>query len=370
MNRAMKFRIRPDKDQKELFEKTFGCCRFIYNRMLSDKMTAEKTKSRVKLTPASYKKKYPWLKEVDSLALCNAQLDLETAYKNYHSRKDSGHPRYKSKHHSRKSYTTNVVNGNIRIEGKKIKLPKAGLVRIKVHREIPEGWILKAVTVVKEPTGKYYASLLFEVPESESQTKGMEKVTEAEGKKYLGIDYAMDCLAVLSDGTREDYPKFYRQTEEKLAREQRKLSHCIKGSNNYIKQKRKIAVIHEKVRDQRNDYLHKLSRRLADGYDVIGVEDINMRAMSQSLHFGKSVMDNGFGMLRGMLCYKLEEQGKELVKVDKFFPSSKRCSVCGQINKDLKLSDRIYVCICGNCMDRDVNAAINIRMEAMRLAVM
>ena len=370
MNRAMKFRIKPDRSQKELFEKTFGCCRFIYNKLLSERKAADEAGRKMELTPASFKKEFPWLKEVDSLALCNAQLDLETAYRNYYNRKDSGFPRFKSKHHSRKSYTTNVVNRNIRIEGKKIRLPKAGPVRIKVHREIPEGWTLKSVTVVKEPTGKYYASLLFEVPESDSQTEGTGKVTGEKEKKYLGIDYAMDCLAVLSDGTREDYPKFYRKTEEKLAKEQRKLSHCIRGSRNYKKQKRKIAVIHEKIKNQRKDYLHKLSRKLADENDVIGVEDIDMKAMSRSLHFGKSVMDNGFGMLRGMLGYKLEEQGKEMVKIDKFYPSSKRCSICGQIKKDLKLSDRIYKCICGNCMDRDVNAAINIRMEAMRLAMM
>ena len=360
MNRAMRFRIKPDKRQEELFARTFGCCRFLYNRMLTER---KETGGKEKRTPASYKKEYPWLKEVDSLALCNAQLDLEEAFRNYYNRKDSGFPRYKSKHHSRQSYTTNVVNGNIRIEGKKIRLPKAGLVRIKIHRKIPEGWRLKAVTVVKEPSGKYYASLLFEVPERENQSEG----TQRREKKYPGIDYAMDGLAVMSDGTRADYPKFYRKAEGKLEREQRKLSHCEKGSRNYQKQKQKVAVIHEKIKNQRKDYLHKLSRKLADMYDVIGVEDIDMRAMSRSLHFGKSVMDNGFGMLRDMLGYKLEEQGKRLVKADKFFPSSKKCSVCGKIKKELALSERVYRCGCGNCMDRDVNAAINIRMEAIRL---
>ena len=177
----------------------------------------------------------------------------------------------------------------------------------------------------------------------------------------------MDGLAVMSDGTRAEYPKYYRQVEAKLAREQRKLSHCVKGSRNYEKQKRKVAIIHEKVRNQRKDFLHKLSRRIADEYDIIGVEDIDMNTMSRCLHFGKSVMDNGYGMLRTMLIYKLEEQEKELVKVDRFFPSSKKCSRCGKIKTELTLSDRIYRCTCGNCIDRDVNAAINIRMETMRL---
>ena len=362
MNRAMRFRIEPNKEQQELFEKTFGCCRFLYNRMLSDRNLSDMTGERQEIRPAIYKKEYPWLREVDSLALCNVQLDLERAFRDSRKIKDRGRPRYKSKHHSHRSYTTNVVKGNIRIEGKHIRLPKVGMVRIRVHREIPEGWILKNVTVVKEPTGKYYASLLYEVPESESQAEG-----EQREKRYLGIDYAMDGLAVMSDGTRAEYPKYFRQAEEKLSREQRKLSHCEKGSRNYAKQKRKVAVIHEKVRNQRKDFLHKMSRKLADVYDVIGVEDIDMRAMSRSLHFGKSVSDNSFGMMRTMLSYKLEERGKELVKVDRFFPSSKRCSSCGRIKESLALSDRIYRCECGNIIDRDENAAINIRLEAMRL---
>ena len=177
----------------------------------------------------------------------------------------------------------------------------------------------------------------------------------------------MDGLAVFSDGSRAAYPKYYRRAEERLAREQRRLSHCEKGSRNYARQKRKVAVCHEKVRNQRKDFLHKLSRDLADCYDVIGVEDIDMKAMGRSMHFGKSVMDNGYGMFRNMLIYKMEERGRKLVKVDRYYPSSKRCSCCGRIRKDLSLSDRVYQCSCGNTMDRDVNAAINIRDEAIRM---
>ncbi len=362
MNRAIKCRIKPNREQRVLFAKTFGCCRFLYNNMLTDRMTGEYMGETVRLRPAMYKKEYPWLKEVDSLALSNVQLDLETAYKRHHTDPKTGYPRYKSKHHSRKSYTTNVVNNNIRIEGKKIRLPKAGMVRIKVHRDIPDGWRLKSVTVSMEGSGKYYASLLFEVPESENQAEGNVKE-----KKCVGIDFAMSGLAVMSDGTRAGYPGYYRRAEKRLAREQRKLSHCKKGSRNYEKQKRRVAVCHEKVRNQRKDFLHKFSRKLVDMYDVIGVEDIDMKAMSRCMHFGKSVMDDGYGMFRSMLEYKLNERGKELVKVDRFFPSSKRCSCCGRVKEDLRLSDRIYVCTCGNIMDRDVNAAINIKIEAERL---
>jgi putative transposase len=252
--------------------------------------------------------------------------------------------------------------GNIRLMEGKLKLPKLKQIEIIVHREIPQGYVWKAVTVSREASGKYYASLLYEYSSCENQRGTIKNI-----EKVLRIDFAMDGMAVFSDGTRGGYPKYYRKAAEKLAREQRKLSHCEKGSRNYAKQKRKVAAIHEKVRNQRKDFLHKMSRRLADGYDVIGVEDIDMRAMSQSMHFGKSVSDNGFGMLRTMLAYKLEEQGKELVKVDRFYPSSKRCSRCGRIKETLALSDRIYHCECGCELDRDVNAAINIRLETMRL---
>ena len=159
MNRAVKCRIEPNKGQIALFSKTFGCCRFLYNRMLTDRLTAEMTGEYVRTTPAKYKKDYPWLKEVDSLALCNVNLHLDEAFRKYRSEKGAGLPRYKSKHHSRQSYTTNLVNNNIRLEGKKLRLPKAGPVRIRVHREIPEEWKLKSVTVSKEASGKYYASI-------------------------------------------------------------------------------------------------------------------------------------------------------------------------------------------------------------------
>ena len=363
MNRGYRFRIKPNRDQRIMLGKTFGCCRFLHNHMLSDRMQTEAAGGNIRPRPAMYKKDYPWLKEVDSLALCNAQLHLETAYKNHKERKDAGYPRFKRKHDSTCSYTTNVVNGNIRLEEnrKKLRLPKVGSVRIKVHRDIPEEGKLKSVTVVREASGKYYASLLYEIPERENQTKG-----DTADEKVLGIDFAMRGLAVFSDGSRADYPGYYRDAEERLAREQRKLSHCEKGSRNYVKQKKRVAVLHEKVRNQRKDFLHKLSRALADEYDVIGVEDIDMRAMSRSLHFGKSVMDNGYGMFRTMLEYKLEEQGKVLVKTDRFFPSSKKCSVCGKIKEDLTLSDREYRCSCGNVMDRDVNAARNLREEARK----
>ena len=362
--RAYRFRLYPGREQEKLFHRTFGCCRFVYNRMLADKKAMyEETGKTKRITPAGYKKDFPWLKEVDSLALANVQLHLEAAFARFFEPGKNRYPRFKSKHRSRKSYTTNVVNGNITLEDGRLRLPKAGSVRIRQHRRIPEGYVLKSVTVSMEPSGKYYASLLYEYPARENQTPGADR----EDAKALGIDFAMRGMAVFSDGSRAEYPGYYRLAQERLARDQRRLSKRKKGSRNYEKQKRRVALRHEKIRNQRKDYLHKLSRDLADRYDVIAVEDIDMQAMSRSLHFGKSVADNSFGAFRTMLAYKLEEQGKSFVKVGRFFPSSKMCSRCGNVKKELRLDERVYRCSCGLCMDRDLNAAVNIREEGRRI---
>jgi len=238
-------------------------------------------------------------------------------------------------------------------------------VKISVHREIPEGYVLKSVTVSRERSGRYFASLLYEYPASENQAAGKNR----EEMDVLGIDFAMRGMAVFSDGSRAGYPMYYRKAQERLSREQRKLSRCEKGSRNYEKQRKLLAKRHEKIRDQRRDCLHKLSRKIADRYDAVAVEDLDMKAMSRCLKFGKSVMDDSFGMFRSMLKYKLEEQGKELVKIGKTFPSSKKCSSCGKVKEVLQLDERIYRCGCGNCMDRDVNAAVNIREEGRRLLI-
>ena len=364
MNIAYRFRIYPTEEQKILLGKTVGCCRFLYNQMLNDKIQEyEKTKKMLKNTPAMYKKEYPFLKEVDSLALANVQLHLEKAYKNFFREPKIGFPRYKSKHHSRNSYTTNLVNGNILVESKRIRLPKLKWIAMKKHREPAEDFRLKSVTVSMEPSGKYFASLLYEGYSCENQAAESDYSTA----KILGIDYAMQGMAVFSEKIETEEAGFFRKNEKRLAREQRKLSRCVRGSHNYELQKKKVARCHEKIRNQRRDYLHKLSRKIVDSYDAVAVEDIDMKAMGQRLHFGKSVQDNGYGMFREMLDYKLAWKGKKMVKVDRFFPSSKKCCKCGRIKKELKLSERVYRCACGNEMDRDRNAAINIREEARRL---
>ena len=363
MNKAYKFRIYPNTEQQIILTKTFGCVRFIYNQMLSDKINHyEETKQKLNNTPAQYKSKFPWLKEVDSLALANAQMNLQTAYNSFFRNTKIGFPKFKSKKSNRRSYTTNCVNGNISIDNGFLKLPKVGLVKLKQHRLILSNYKLKSVTISQTPSGKYYASVLFEYE---------NQIQEQELHDFLGLDFSMHGLYKDSNGNEPAYPRYYRQAEERLKREQRKLSLMQKGSKNRSKQRIKVANLHEKVANQRKDFLHKQSRQIANAYDCVCIENLDMKAMSQSLNFGKSVADDGWGMFVTFLKYKLEETGKRLVKVNKFFASSQICNVCGYKNTATKnLSIRAWDCPeCGAHHDRDINAAINIRNEGMRLVL-
>lgn len=328
--------------------------------MLGDKIEYYKrTNQKLKNTPAQYKNEFEWLKEVDSLALANAQMNLQTAYNNFFRKPKTGFPRFKSKRNNKKSYTTNFVNGNIKLENGFIVLPKIKAVKIKQHRSIPKNYKLKAVTVSKTATGKYFASILYEYEVD---------VKKVQPKTFLGLDFSMKELYVSSDGISAEYPRYYRQSLDQLKREQRKLSLCQKGSENRNKQRIKVAKIHEKVTNQRKDFLHKQSKQITNAVDAVCIEDLDMKGMSQALNFGKSVMDNGFGMFVSMLNYKLMEQGKQLVKIDRWFPSSKRCSGCEVVKNTLLLSERTYHCEdCGMTMDRDYNASINIKVEGIRL---
>ena len=363
MNKAYKFRIYPNAEQQIILAKTFGCVRFIYNQMLSDKINHyEETKQKLNNTPAQYKSKFPWLKEVDSLALANAQMNLQTAYNSFFRNPKIGFPKFKSKKSNRRSYTTNCVNGNISIDNGFLKLPKVGLVKLKQHRLILSNYKLKSVTISQTPSGKYYASVLFEYE---------NQIQEQELHDFLGLDFSMHGLYKDSNGNEPAYPRYYRQAEERLKREQRKLSLMQKGSKNRSRQRIKVANLHEKVANQRKDFLHKQSRQIVNAYDCVCIENLDMKAMSQSLNFGKSIADDGWGMFVTFLKYKLEETGKRLVKVNKFFASSQICNVCGYKNTATKnLSIRAWDCPeCGAHHDRDINAAINIRNEGMRLVL-
>ncbi|WP_440337540.1 RNA-guided endonuclease TnpB family protein [Megasphaera sp.] len=368
VNKAYRYRIYPTTEQKMMFAKTFGCVRFIYNKMLSDRLDYYKeTGKKLHNTPAQYKEEFPWLKEVDSLALANAQMNLNKAYHNILSnRKHFGKPRFKSKKNCRASYSTNNQKGSVRIEGHKVKLPKVGWVKLCQHRPLPENSIIKTVTISKTPSGKYYISMLVEYE---------NQILPVIPKTFLGLDFAMHGLYVASDEDEAKYPDFLRKAEKRLAKAQRKLSQKQKGSHNREKQRLRVAILHEKVANQRRDFLHKKARYLADRYDVIGIEDISVKAMAKrkkggKFSFGKSVADNGWNLFTNMLEYKLAWQGKQLIKIDKWYPSSQLCHVCGYQNHETKdLSVREWDCPkCGSHHNRDKNAAINIREEARRIS--
>lgn len=364
MNKAVKYRIYPTAEQEVLFAKTFGCCRKVYNLMLADKIACyRETKSFGKQTPAMYKKDYPFLKEVDSLALANVQLNLQGAIKSCFDKsrkKQNGFPKFKSAKHSRKSYTTNNQRGTVAIiDNRYIKLPKVGRVKAVIHRLPSADWLLKSATVSQNRDGKFYASLVFECSETITPV--------AVPGQVIGLDYKSDGLYMDSNGYCPDGPKFYRQSQDKLAHAQRKLKHMVIGSNNYKKQQHRIARIQKHTANQRTDYLHKESTKIANSYDVVCVETLDMKAMSnKDFGNGKATMDNGYGMFLTMLEYKLADRGKYFIKVDKWYPSSQLCSCCGR-QKKLLLADRIYKCDCGLTINRDHNAAINIKNEGLRM---
>ena len=371
-NKSIKYRAYPTEEQKVMFARTFGCCRKVYNLMLEDKIEGYKATGKFPyVTPARYKDIYPYLKEVDSLALANKQLDLQKAFHNCFSKSRKSRnnfPKFKSSKRSRRSYTTNNQNGTVAIKENSIRLPKIGFVKAVIHRSPEEDWKLKSATVSQESDGKYYISVLFEYDTMPSDY--VINVANA-----IGLDYASDGLYVDSNGNKGSNHKYYRESHAKLSKEQRKLSRKIgskKGSvksQNYIKQMLKVNRIYRHIANQRKDNLHKLSAEIANQYDVVCVENLNMRSMSNhGFGNGKTTLDNGYGMFLNMLEYKLSDRGKSLVKVDKWYPSSQICHNCGKKHPEMKdLKIRFMDCDCGYHISRDQNAAMNILDEGIRM---
>lgn len=366
MLKAYKYRIYPNREQEILIQKTFGCARFVYNHFLEERIRAYKencescTFFQQNKSLTGLKKEFEWLQEPDKNALQNALRNLNTAYQNFFRNVKKGgvpgFPKFKSKKNGHKSYSTANNNGTgIRVEGKRINLPKVGLIKARISRQIPDVCRIVSATVSQEPSGKYYVSILTddgkEYPEIELNTE-----------TAIGLDYSSPHFYVSSEGEIADMPHFFRTAEKRLAREQRRLSKMTKGSANYQKQKKRLAIAFERVRFQRKDWQHKKSKELADKHDIICVEDINLKGMAQGLHLAKATNDNGFGQFREFLSYKLAERGKKLITIDKWYPSSKTCHCCGYVNSKLTLKDRSWTCpVCGEHHDRDINAAINIR---------
>ena len=372
--KAYKFRIYPTEEQEIFFAKTFGCVRKVYNLMLNDRKKAyeevknDPSKKMTFPTPAKYKKEFPFLKEVDSLALANAQLHLDKAYKNFFRNKSVGFPRFKSKKNPVQSYTTNNQNGTVAlIDSKFIKVPKLkSLIRIKLHRQ-PKGMI-KSATISRHSSGKYYISLLCKEEISE-----LPKTNSA-----IGIDLGITDFAILSDGQKIDNNRFTSKMEKKLKREQRKLSKRAllaknKGiplyeAKNYQKQKRKVARLHEKVMNQRTDFLNKLSTEIIKNHDIICIEDLNVKGMLRNHKLARSISDVSWSSFVAKLQYKADWYGREIIKVDQWFPSSQICSECGHKDGKKPLDIREWTCpICHTHHDRDINASINILIEGLRI---
>lgn len=362
---TIKVRLCPTPEQEELFQKTFGCCRYIWNRMLADhERFYEETDAHFIPTPAKYKKEAPFLKEVDNQALTQEYNKLSQAFRNFFRNPVAfGYPRFKRKKDDRDSFTAcNHVMGTsatIYTTRDALRMTKAGLIRAKFPRRPRSGWRLTRVTVERTKTGKYYGYLLYACP-----TRRPEPVAPtAEGT--IGLKYSIAHFYVTDHGGTADPPRWLRQSREKLAATQRKLSRAQPGSRNYQELVQKYRLLHEHIANQRRDFLHKESRRIANAWDAVCIRDDSLRAVSGQLG-GSAVQDAGFGMFREMLRYKLERQGKQLLEVDRLSPTTKACSACGAVNETLSPRARRWVCpVCGAEHRRGVNAAINIKAQGL-----
>lgn len=360
MNYTYKFRIYPNKQQKELIEKTFGCCRFVYNYFLDRRIkTYEETKENLNFYACckeltALKKELTWLKEVDAYSLQCSLGNLDRAYKDFFNKKGS-YPKFKSKKSNKKSYSTAMIVKII--DNSHIQLPKLKSVKCKISKQV-DGRI-KSATVRKFPSNKYYISILVEkddFPQHESTGS------------VVGIDLGVKDFCITSDGIKYNNQHFLKKLEKKLIREQHTLSRKSRGSKNYEKQRVKLAKIHEKIVNQRNDFLQKLSTNLIREYDIICLESLKVKNMLKNHHLAKSISDCSWSSFVNMLQYKAEWHGRIISKIDTFYPSSRTCSSCGFKLDVLTLDTREWTCpSCGITHDRDINAANNILKEGLKL---
>lgn len=369
MIKSYKFRLYPNAEQRELIEKTFGCCRFVYNKILSYKIEKYKNDNITlsKFDCNNYcnsvlKKQYNWLKEVDKCALTNAIYNIDMAYRMFFSC-NSKYPQFKSKKNQKKTYKTQCNNAGkptieIDFENNRVKIPKLKWVKCVAHRQF--NGTIKSAVISKTPSGKYFVSLNVDVKQIPQ-----ESIPNA----CIGLDLGIKDLLITSDGEKFDNVRTTKRYEDILAKAQRKLSHKVKGSKNWDKQRIKVAKIHEKIHNTRTDNLHKISCKLINENQVIVSEDLAISNMVKNHNLAKAIFDCSWGEFIRQLQYKSEWNGRQYIKIDRFFASSQICNECGYINKDIKnLSIRSWTCLnCGTVHDRDVNAAINILNYGLNL---
>lgn len=359
IHRTYKFELLPNKEQKTLLDKHFGCVRYIYNHFLNerkeqyqaDKKTDNYYGQAKTLTELKKKEDTIWLKEVNSQTLQFALRSLDTAYVNFF-RGNAKFPRFKSRKH-KNTFTvpqhTKVVDG--RIYAPKFK---SGI-KVNIHREI-KGKVGK-FTISKTPTGKYFVSILTE----------QEYTPSKKTNKSIGIDLGLKDFAITSDGIKYKNNRYTKRYERKLKKAQQHLSRKTKGSNGFEKQKLKVAKIHEKIANTRQDVLHKVSNDIVSNYDVICLEDLNIKGMIKNRNLSKHIADASWGTFVRFVEYKANWNDKTVVKINRWYPSSKTCNVCGYINQDLNLSDREWTCVNGHKLDRDLNASKNILKEGLKI---
>jgi len=364
MLRATKVRIYPTPEQAEFLNRQFGAVRFVWNKALAIKAHWYKVRGQ-NLSPKKHLKpllavakksrRYGWLGEADSIALQQSVINLDTAFQNFFNPKlEAEKPRFKSKYGRQSSYHCMSVSAG----DNWIKIPKCEPIKAKVHREITGK--IKSITLSRETTGKYYASIL--VDDDVAQPK---PITDLDAAKIVGVDMGITDLAITSNGRKTGNPRFLKKAYWNLRRKQKALSRCNKGSKGRSKARLQLAKAHERVANARNDFQHKLSRQLIDENQAVIVETLKVKNMVKNRRLAKAISDAGWSTLITKLEYKAKQEGKHLVKIDQWFPSTKTCSCCGLKQAEMSLKIRSWVCSCGAIHDRDINAARNIRQQGI-----